>query len=141
MTPLRRRMIEDMTARGFAAATHASYLHAVAELARFHRTSPDRLTPREVQRFLVHLIEDRDLAWSTCNGYVHALRFFYRVTLERADADFRIPRAKEATRLPEIKDPAQLEAALLRLGAAAPAEPAAAEAKPDETDEQPATVH
>lgn len=102
MTPLRRRMIEDMTARGFAAATHAGYLHAVAELARFHRTSPDRLTPREVQRFLVHLIEDRDLAWSTCNGYVHALRFFYRVTLERADADFHIPRAREAARLPEI---------------------------------------
>ena len=81
MTPLRRQMIEDMTARGFSQATHASYLHAVTELARFHRTSPDELTPRQVQRFLVYLVEERGLAWATCNVYVHALRFFYRVTL------------------------------------------------------------
>ena len=102
MTPLRRQMIEDMTVRGFSQATHASYLHAVAELARFHRTSPDELTPRQVQRFLVYLVEERGLAWSTCNVYVHALRFFYRVTLERDDTSFHIPRGKEALRLPEI---------------------------------------
>jgi len=102
MTPLRRQMIEDMTARGFSQATHASYLHAVTELARFHRTSPDELTPREVQRFLVYLVEERGLAWATCNVYVHALRFFYRVTLERDDTSFHIPRSKEALRLPEI---------------------------------------
>ena len=102
MTPLRRQMIQDMTVRGFSRATHDSYLHAVTELARFHHASPDRLTPREVQRFLVHLVEDRGLAWATCNVYVHALRFFYRVTLGRDAATFRIPRGKEARRLPEI---------------------------------------
>jgi integrase/recombinase XerD len=91
-----------MTVRGFSQATHASYLHAVTELARFHRTSPDELTPREVQRFLVYLVEKRGLAWATCNVYVHALRFFYRVTLERDDTSFHIPRGKEALRLPEI---------------------------------------
>ena len=83
MTPLRRQMIQDMTVRGFSRATHDSYLHAVTELARFHRASPDRLTPREVQCFLVHLVEDRGLARATCNVYVHALRFFYRITLGR----------------------------------------------------------
>ena len=72
MTPLRRQMIQDMTVRGFSRATHDSYLHAVTGLARFHHASPDRLTPREVQRFLVHLVEDRGLAWATCN--VRALR-------------------------------------------------------------------
>src|SRR3954469_14350960 len=111
MTPLRRQMIQDMTVRGFGRATHDSYLHAVTELARFHHASPDRLTPREVQRFLVHLVEDRGLAWATCNVYVHALRFFYRVTLlgsfsrgpgGRNPATFRIPRGREARRLPEI---------------------------------------
>jgi integrase/recombinase XerD len=102
MTPLRRQMIQDMTVRGFSRATHDSYLHAVTELARFHHASPDRLTPREVQRFLVHLVEDRGLAWATCNVYVHALRFFYRVTLGRDAATFRIPRGREARRLPEI---------------------------------------
>ena len=102
MTPLRRQMIEDMTVRGFSRATHDSYLHAVAELARFHRASPDRLTLPEVQRFLVHLAEDRGLARATCNVYAQALRFFYRVTLGRDDASFRIPRGRQAVRLPEI---------------------------------------
>ena len=102
MTPLRRQMIEDMTARGFSKATHDSYLHAVGELARFHRTSPDRLTARGVQRFLVHLVEARGLAWATCNVYAQALRFFYRVTLGCDDTSFRIPRGRGVRRLPEI---------------------------------------
>jgi len=55
-----------------------------------------------VQRFLVHLAEDRGLARATCNVYAQALRFFYRVTLGRDDASFRIPRGRQAVRLPEI---------------------------------------
>ncbi|MGH8482695.1 MAG: SMC-Scp complex subunit ScpB [Nevskiaceae bacterium] len=54
--------------------------------------------------------------------------------------DFNLKSLDELPALPEIKDPAQLEAALLRLGASAPA-PSPAEAKTDEADEQPATVH
>jgi len=71
-------------------------------LAKFHDRRPDDLTDREVQQFLVHLVEDQGLSWGTCNGYVHDLRFFYRVTLGRSDADFSIPRAKEPARLPII---------------------------------------
>jgi len=102
MNPLRQHMIEDMTARGLAPSTRQTYLHAVSELAKFHHRRPDQLSPREVQRFLVHLIEDRGVTWGTCNGYVHALRFFYRITLGRDDTDFCIPCAKEGSRLPEI---------------------------------------
>ena len=54
--------------------------------------------------------------------------------------DFNLKSLDELPSLPEIKDPAQLEAALLRLGASAPLA-TSAEAPPDETDEQPATVH
>lgn len=54
--------------------------------------------------------------------------------------DFNLKSLDELPSLPEIKDPAQLEAALMRLGACAPvATPA--EAATNETDEQPATVH
>lgn len=55
--------------------------------------------------------------------------------------DFNLKSLDELPTLPEIKDPAQLEAALARLGAHAPLEVPPAEAKPDEADEQPATVH
>jgi segregation and condensation protein B len=54
--------------------------------------------------------------------------------------DFNLKSLDELPALPEIKDPAQLEAALLRLGAGAPAAAPAAEATADETD-QTATVH
>jgi segregation and condensation protein B len=55
--------------------------------------------------------------------------------------DFNLKSLDELPSLPEIKDPAQLEAALLRLGASAPPDAQPPEAKPDEADEQPATVH
>lgn len=55
--------------------------------------------------------------------------------------DFNLKSLDELPTLPEIKDPAQLEAALARLGAAAPVAALPAEARPDEADEQPATVH
>ena len=58
MTPLRRRMIEDLSARGLAEKTQGAYLRAVSRLARFYNKSPDALTMREVQRFLIHLSED-----------------------------------------------------------------------------------
>ncbi len=110
MTPLRRQMIDDMTVRGLSKATQETYLRAVASLARFHRKSPDTLSAREVQRFMVHLVEDRGLAWGTCNCYVHGLRFFYGVTLERPVESFHIPRAKEPQRLPEILGRAEVAA-------------------------------
>ena len=112
MTPLRRQMIDDMTVRGLAKSTQASYLHAVASLARYHRKSPDALSAREVQRFLVHLVEDRGLAWGSCNGYVHGLRFFYGVTLGRATDGFHIPLAKTPQRLPEILSRAEVAAVI-----------------------------
>ncbi|MGI9485506.1 MAG: tyrosine-type recombinase/integrase [Geminicoccaceae bacterium] len=102
MTPLRRQMIEDLSVRGLAENTHKAYLHAVSQLAQYYNKRPDQLSTREVQRFLVHLREERGLAWSSCNLYGHALRFFYRVTLSRCATDFYIPCAKQEQRLPEI---------------------------------------
>ena len=102
MTLLRCQMIEDLTVRGLADNTQRAYLHAVTQLAQYYNRRPDQLSTREVQRFLLHLHEERGLAWSSCNLYTQALRFFYRITLGRAAVDFYIPRAKEEQRLPEI---------------------------------------
>lgn len=108
MTPLRQQMTEDMIARGLAKGTQETYLHAVAELARFHGRSPDLLTPREVQRFLIHLAEERGFAHGTCNSYAHGLRFFYRITLGQEAARFQIPRTSKERRLPEVLSRAEV---------------------------------
>jgi site-specific recombinase XerD len=112
MTLLRQQMIADMSVRGLAEATRKSYLHAVSQLALFHGRRPDELGIREVQAFLVHLVEDRNLSYGTCNGYVYGLRFFYSVTLGRDDLRFQIPTSRQPSRLPSILSRTEVRALL-----------------------------
>lgn len=112
MTQLRQQMIEDMTVRGLAEATRKAYLHAVSQLAKFHGRSPDQMTIRDVQAFLVHLVEDRKLCHVTCNGYVYGLRFFYCTTLGWDDPHFQIPLARQPSRLPVILSRGEIRALL-----------------------------
>ena len=102
MGALRRRMEQDMVLRGMAATTREAYVAAVVALTRYYRRSPEQLTEQEVQRYLLHLIEERKLAWSSCNVASHGLRFFYHVTLKRPETQFCIPRRRAPERLPEI---------------------------------------
>jgi site-specific recombinase XerD len=95
-------MTHDMIVRGLAKSTQADYLRAVTNLAKFYQRRPDTLSDREVQRYLVYLIEERHLAWSTCNTIVHGLRFLYHVTLGRPQTTFHIPCAKQPSKLPHI---------------------------------------
>ena len=102
MTERRRRMDEDMVVRGRAARTRETYLPAVTGLAKFYRRSPDQISDAEVQAYLLHLMQDRHLSWSTCNIVVHALRFLYHTTLQRDRAAFCIPSARQPGRLPAL---------------------------------------
>jgi site-specific recombinase XerD len=102
MGALREQMDQDMVLRGFSARTRESYLAAVAAMAKFYRRSPDRIDEPEVQRYLLHLIQERKLAWSSCNIAVSGLRFFYHTTLKRAQVQFDIPRARAPQKLPQI---------------------------------------
>lgn len=102
MTELRRRMIRDMTVRGFSPRTHRSYLAAVRQLARHYRRSPDQLSPEEIEVYLAHMVTVRKLSWSTCNVAISAFRFLYEVTLGRDATSFEIPRPKQSQTLPEI---------------------------------------
>ena len=102
MTPLRQQMIEAMTLRGLSQPTQRSYVRAVQGLAAYYRRRPDTLSNAEIQRYLIHLIEDRGLAASTCNAVVFGLRFFYQSVLRRSDNEFHLPCAKTPVRLPAI---------------------------------------
>ena len=75
MSPLRRRMIEDMTIRNLSPATQQSYVHAVAKFGRFFGRSPDQLDLEDVRAFQVHLVAG-GISWPALNQIVCALRFF-----------------------------------------------------------------
>src|SRR5271167_303395 len=100
-SPLRRRMIEDMTVRNLSPATQRSYVHAVAKFSRFFGHSPDRLGLEDVRAFQVHLVST-GISWPALNQTVCALRFFYGVTLGHGEIPERIPYAREPRKLPVV---------------------------------------
>jgi len=101
LSPLRRRMIEDMTVRNLSPATQQSYVYAVSKFSRHFGRSPDRLGLEDVRAFQVHLVST-GISWSALNQTVCALRFFYGVTLGHGEIPERIPYAREPRKLPVV---------------------------------------
>ena len=101
LSPLRRRMIEDMTIRNLSPATQQSYLNAVSKFSRHFGRSPDRLGLDEVRAFQVYLVAN-GRSWPALNQIVCALRFFYGVTLGQATVPERIAYAREPQKLPAV---------------------------------------
>ncbi len=101
ISPLRRRMIEDMTVRNMSPATQRSYIHAVSKFSRYFGRSPDRLGLEDVRAFQVHLVS-KGISWAALNQTVCALRFFYGVTLGQADVPERIVYARKPKTLPVV---------------------------------------
>src|SRR3989454_3538642 len=102
MGELRKQMDGDLVVRGMAVRTREAYLGAVVGLAKYYGQRPDRLSEAQVQSYLLHLIKERKLAWSSCNIVTQGLKFFYRVTLKRREAQFGIPTARQPQKLPQI---------------------------------------
>lgn len=82
MTPLRARMIEDMTLAGLVPGTQAVYLQAVRHLAAHFRRPPDQLSEAEVRAYLLALRE-RGVAHGTFKTSHGGIQFLYRRTLDR----------------------------------------------------------
>jgi site-specific recombinase XerD len=82
--------------------TQGSYVHGVKSLAKHYMRSPDQLTDHQVQDFILHLLNERHLAWSTCNTYMAGMKFLYGTTLCRTSTCLALPPRKKEQRLPEI---------------------------------------
>jgi integrase/recombinase XerD len=82
MTPLRKRMIEDMQLRGLGLRTQTCYVAAVRRLADHYGRSPDTLSEEEVRAYLIAL-RDRGVARGTFHHNQHGIQFLYRHTLDR----------------------------------------------------------
>ena len=109
MTALRQQMENDMVLRGMAVRTRQSYIEAVRGLAKFYRRRPDAISVEEVQGYLLHLLQERRLSYSTCNLVTNGLRFFYRITLGQNETEFCLPRPRVPQRLPDILSREEIE--------------------------------
>ena len=83
MSPLRRRMIEDMTIRKLSPKTQQGYIRTIKNLAAFLGRSPDKASFEDVRGFQLHLAQS-GVGTGALNTTVAALRFFFRVTLKRS---------------------------------------------------------
>ena len=107
ISPLRRRMIEDMTVRNFVAKTQSDYIRHVEKLAVFLGRSPDTATREDVRRYLLHLASS-GVSASTVNGAGSALRFLFDITLDRSDIVRHLPVAREPRKAPVILSPEEV---------------------------------
>src|SRR3982750_693565 len=102
MTPLRRRMIEDMRLRNFAPRTIQVYVERVVTFAKHFGKSPDRLGAADVRAYLLFLINEKHASWSYYNQALAALRFLYRVTLGKKWVLDGIVCPKQQKKLPVV---------------------------------------
>ena len=103
MSPLRRRMIEDMQIRNLTPNTQRVYVAQVVRFACHFGKSPDLLGPPEIRTYLLHLTQERRLAASSVIVTVSALRFFYHTTLKRPwVVEDDIPAGRQAKKLPVV---------------------------------------
>jgi len=97
-------MLDAMTVRGLAERTKDCYVEAVARLARHYHRSPDLLNPAEVEAYLLHLVKDRKLSYSSVNQAASGSRFLFETVLGRSSdvAHLRPPMARVPQKQPEL---------------------------------------
>ena len=101
VSPLRRRMLEDMAMRGLREETQRNYLRDVSGFARFLGRAPDTATADDIRHFQVHQAES-GVQPPTVNGSVSALRFLFTVTLDRPDLSRRLVLVRYPRKLPDV---------------------------------------
>ena len=106
-SPLRQRMTEDMTIRGFTASTQRGYIRAVGDFTAFFGRSPDSAGAEDLRRYQLHMRSNGASATSM-NAAVSALRFFFTVTLGRDDAQVGMTTVREPRRLPVVLSPEEV---------------------------------
>jgi integrase/recombinase XerD len=116
ISPLRQRMIDDMTVRNMAPNTMVCYLKQVSYLARYFGRSPEQLSPEDIRHYQIYLAKERKLSVSSRMVAATALRFFYSVTLQQDRVIEMISTPRPEHRLPVILSPEEV----LRLLEAAP---------------------
>ena len=107
MSPLRRRMIEDMTIRKFTPKTQHDYLQRVKNFTAYLGRSPDTASSEDLRRYQLHLTAS-GAGVPTVNQTVSTLRFFFKVTLGRPDLVERTAFVHEPRKLPVVLSPEEV---------------------------------
>lgn len=111
MKPLRQKLLDSLTLRGYSARTVESYIKSVELLSKAYWRSPEKITDEEITAFLLQGLREKHWSASTLNVKVSGLRFFYHHVLGRSleEVEKAIPRSKQPKRRPQVYSPEELE--------------------------------
>ena len=115
ISPLRQRMIEDMTGRKLSTATQKNYIRSCRRFAAFLGRSPESATTEDVRRFQLYLAQS-GMSHSNRNRTMTGLRFLFRVTLRRLDLANEIFHLRQPQRLPQVMSAQEIERLLAMAG-------------------------
>src|SRR5258705_12566350 len=107
ISDLRRRLIADMTIRTFSDKTRHDYIRQIEAFARFLGRSPDTATGDDIRRFQLSQVE-QGAQPPKMNAQASALRFFFTITLGRADLAHQLARTHYPRKLPRVLAPDQV---------------------------------
>ena len=107
ISPLRRRMIDDLAIRGFSPATRNGYIRAVEDFTAFFGRSPDQADGEDLRRYQLHM-RSAGASASSMNGAVSGLRFFFTVTLGRGAVAEALTTVREPRKLPVVLSPEEV---------------------------------
>jgi site-specific recombinase XerD len=109
MTPLRQRFIEDMQLRGLASTTQKSYIHYVADYAKYYHTNPEKLDLEAIRQYELYLLHQKKMSPESINSFVSAVQFLYLVTLEMPWGKECFPRVRRPQKLPVVLSPEEIQ--------------------------------
>lgn len=81
MSELSNRMTRDLQLAGLVEGTQQLYVRAVRQLATYYMVSPDRLSERQVENYILYVRDELGVAKGTFEPLVAGLKFFYLQTL------------------------------------------------------------
>lgn len=101
VSPLRQRMIEDMTMRMLKPKTQYAYIRHVVRLGEYLGRSPHTATSEELRKYQLHLVNN-GIATGNLNAHLSGLRFFFETTLDKPEALKRVKHVHEPRKIPII---------------------------------------
>ena len=101
ISPLRQRMIDDMTLRKLSPQTQGAYIRAVKNFTRFLGQSPDAASAEDLRRYQLHLV-DQGISSGNLNATLTGLKFFFETTLERPEAMAKMSHVHEPRKIPLV---------------------------------------
>jgi integrase/recombinase XerD len=102
MNLLRQQMIDLMSFRNYSPRTHETYLGHVKNLAIYYHRSPDKISEKEVEQWLMFLFLNKQLAPASVHQAYNALNFLYHQVLGREGYLSKLTLPKRAQRIPDL---------------------------------------